>query len=165
VFVLGPQHPKGFYYVVYYSEFSFSPALPAGEKAWVRMGQDGVFSERRGRVFFFVPEGTDRFAMTVVGGEQTSGRRYLSSGHLFDPDLEPVQSLAVGRSTQPIVAEVDVKPQHRGKVWYLVAEEFLTVPRVTGIPPWIAGDFRAFQSEPRFPPEELLIPDIFHLGL
>ena len=154
---LGPDDPKGFYYMVFFSPFSFRPIIPDLEKIWVRAGRDGMFTQRRGRVFFYVPEDCARFEMTFVGGESVTGSRHLARGALFNPDLKPVARLSVGHDRKPLVVKIEVPPAHRGKPWYLIGEEYLTLVDVKGVPPWMAGTYKAFEGAPRFPPDKMPI--------
>lgn len=152
----GPEQPKGFYTVTHESPWSFAPALPAVEKSWMRVGPGVTWCVGRGRAFFFVPPDCARFELTFAPGYEVKPTqyRYMGAGVVYDPDLRVVAPIASGNEKCQVIS-VDVPPAQRGKVWSFVANDYVMLIGVRGIPSWVSASHRAFAGPNPLPPDDM----------
>lgn len=151
---LGPNDPRGFYRVEYTGLF-FTPVplLPPGGKVWLEVGEASTMYVRDSMQYFFVPQDVERFTLGFLpAGIDTwaLGHLHFAAGAVLDPDCNVVEPISCALEREPQLIEVDVKPEHRGRVWAIAGSNF-SIVRMDGVPNFISPSFDTVASEPHAP--------------
>lgn len=150
---LNQQHQTGTYKIVYEGpQFTVVPPLSPEDKLWIGIGKNSIMG-LKGIKYFYVPQDTEEFEMTffpTYSKPRFAKKLKIAGGTIFAPDLSVAAQIDCGLKWKGNIVSIKVKPEYRGKVWFISGSSY-TITEMKGLAPYISASPKAFKGQPYTP--------------